>query len=222
MGFRGGDRTVMRARQISLIRLGFHRRVTVEPMAPRAPVRQRTAKASGGITVFLDRDGVLVRNRSDYVKGWHEVEIVPGAFAALARLRTAGARILVATNQSAVGRGIVRRETVDDIHDRLARIARAHGGPIDGFFVCPHRPEDGCECRKPKPGLLMQAQRERGLDLSAAFMVGDQASDALAALAAGCTPIVLGDGAPDVSGSLRARTLGDAVDLILNATSVDS
>jgi D-glycero-D-manno-heptose 1,7-bisphosphate phosphatase len=156
------------------------------------------------------------------VKGWDEVEIVPGAFAALARLRSAGARILVATNQSAVGRGIVRRETVDGIHERLARIARAHGGPIDGFLVCPHRPDDGCECRKPKPGLLMQAQRERGLDLSAAFMVGDQESDALAALAAGCTPILLGDGAPDVSGCLRARTLGGAVDLILGTMSVDS
>jgi histidinol-phosphate phosphatase family protein len=222
MGLSGGDRTVMRARQISSIRLGFHRRVAVEPIAPRASGRQRRAKASREVTVFLDRDGVLVRNRSDYVKGWDEVEIVPGAFAALARLRSAGARILVATNQSAVGRGIVRRETVDDIHDRLARIARAHGGPIDGFLVCPHRPDDGCQCRKPKPGLLMRAQRERGLDLSAAFMVGDQASDALAALAAGCTPILLGDGAAEVSGSLRARTLGDAVDLILHATGVDS
>ncbi len=212
----------MRARQISSIPLGFHRRVTVEPMAVRAPDWQPRAQAHGGVTVFLDRDGVLVRDRPDYVKGWAEVEIVPGAFAALARLRSAGARIFVATNQSAVGRGIVRRETVDDIHERLARIAEAHGAPIDGFLVCPHRPDEGCACRKPKPGLLLQAQHERGFDLSTAYMVGDQASDALAALAAGCTPILLGPEAPNVSGSLRARTLDDAVDLILDASRLDS
>ncbi len=212
----------MRGRQISSILLGFHRRVTVEPMALRAPDWQPRAQAHGRITVFLDRDGVLVRDRPDYVKGWGEVEIVPGAFAALARLRSAGARIFVATNQSAVGRGIVRRETVDDIHERLARIAEAHGAPIDGFLVCPHRPDEGCACRKPKPGLLLQAQRERGFDLSTAYMVGDQASDALAALAAGCTPILVGHDAPTVSGSLRARTLDDAVDLILDASRLDS
>jgi histidinol-phosphate phosphatase family protein len=211
MGHDPGALTVMRARQISSIRVGFHRRVAVEPMAPR-----------GAVTVFLDRDGVLVRNRPDYVKGWGEVEIVPGAFAALARLRSAGASVLVATNQSAVGRGIVRRETVDEIHDRLAHVAQDHGAVIDGFFVCPHRPDEGCSCRKPKPGLLLQAQRERGLDLSAAYMVGDQASDALAALAAGCTPILLGDEAPNVDGSLRARSLGDAVDLILDESRLDA
>lgn len=212
----------MRARQISSIPLGFHRTVTVEPMGLRAPDWQPRAQAHGEVTVFLDRDGVLVRDRPDYVKGWAEVEIVPGAFAALARLRSAGARIFVATNQSAVGRGIVRRETVDDIHERLARIAEAHGAPIDGFLVCPHRPDEGCACRKPKPGLLLQAQRECGFDLSTAYMVGDQASDALAALAAGCTPILLGRDAPNVSGSLRARTLDDAVDLILDARCLDS
>jgi D-glycero-D-manno-heptose 1,7-bisphosphate phosphatase len=187
----------MRARQISSIPLGFHQPV---------------------ITVFLDRDGVLVRNRPDYVKGWSEVEIIPGAFAALTRLRSAGARIFVATNQSAVGRGIVRRETVDDIHERLGRIAEAHGAAIDGFLVCPHRPDEDCACRKPKPGLLLQAQRESRVDLSTAYVVGDQASDALAGLAAGCTPILLGDETPNVSGSLRARSLDDAVDLILGAT----
>jgi histidinol-phosphate phosphatase family protein len=211
MGSAARDRTVMRARQISSIRVGFHRRVAVEPMAPR-----------GEVTVFLDRDGVLVRNRPDYVKGWGEVEIVPGAFAALARLRSAGARILVATNQSVVGRGIVRRETVDEIHDRLAHVAQDQGAGIDGFLVCPHRPDDGCVCRKPKPGLLLQAQHERGLDLSRAYMVGDQASDALAALAAGCTPILLGDEAPSVEGALRARNLGEAVDLILDGSRLDA
>src|SRR2546428_11768576 len=211
----------MRHRQVASIRRVLDPPMTAEPMAPRAPFGEPQAKTYRSVTVFFDRDGVLVRDRPDYVKGWGEVEIVPGVLAALARLRSAGARIFVATNQSAVGRGIVRRETVDDIHERLARIAEAQGAPIDGFLVCPHRPDEGCACRKPKPGLLLQAQRERGFDLSTAYMVGDQASDALAALAAGCTPILLGRDAPNVSGSLRARTLDDAVDLILDASRLD-
>jgi len=191
-------------------------------MAPPAARGRPWAKSHADITVFVDRDGVLLRDRPDYVKSWAEVEIVPGAFAALARLRAAGARVLVATNQSAVGRGIVSREAVDDIHARLARIALAHGARIDGFLVCPHRPDEGCACRKPKPGLLLQAQRERGLDLSTAYMVGDQASDALTGIAAGCTAILLGDGAPVVSPCWRAQRLSDAVDLILDASRCDS
>jgi len=202
--------------------MGFHRGVTAEPMVCRTPDWQPGPKAYRDITVFVDRDGVLVRDRPDYVKGWAEVEIVPGAFAALARLRSAGAHVLVATNQSAVGRGIIGREAVDDIHDRLARLAIAHGALIDDFLVCPHRPNEGCECRKPKPGLLLQAQHERGLDLSTAYMVGDQASDALTAIAAGCTPILVGEAPPKVDGSLRVRTLDDAVDLILDASRSDS
>jgi D-glycero-D-manno-heptose 1,7-bisphosphate phosphatase len=213
----------MRARQVASIRVGLHRHMTAEPMAPSAPYPPPEAKAYRDITVFLDRDGVLVRDRADYVKSWSEVEIVPGAFAALARLGSAGARIFVATNQSAVGRGIVRRDAVDDIHDRLARIARDHGARIDGFLVCPHPPDDGCACRKPKPGLLLQAQRECGLDLSAAYMVGDQVSDALTGIAAGCTPILLRDRAHSVTSPWRvARTLDDAVDQILSASRSDS
>src|SRR2546428_13149716 len=106
----------MRSRQISSIPLGFHRRVTVEPMALRAPDWQPRAQAHGEVTVFLDRDGVLVRDRPDYVKGWAEVEIVPGAFAALPRLRSAAARTFVATNQSAVGPAIVPRPPSDDAY----------------------------------------------------------------------------------------------------------
>src|SRR4029077_3640248 len=100
---------------------------------------------------------------------------------------------------------------------RPPQIAEAHGAPIDGFLVCPHRPDEACACRKPKPGLLLQAERDSRVDLATAYMVGEQASDALAGLAAGCTPILLGDEAPDVTGSLRARSLDDAVNLILAA-----
>jgi D-glycero-D-manno-heptose 1,7-bisphosphate phosphatase len=187
-------------------------------VAPASASARPQSEPRRDITVFVDRDGVLVRDRPGYVKSWAEVEILPGALAALARLAAAGARIFVATNQSAVGRGIVSRDVVDDIHARLASAAAAHGARIDDFLVCPHRPDDGCSCRKPKPGLLLQAQRDRGLDLSKAYMVGDQASDALTGIAAGCTPILLGDEAPSVETSWRAPTLSGAVDLILDAS----
>lgn len=213
----------MRSRQVSSIRLGFHRGVTAEPQTVGAPARQPGPKASREITVFLDRDGVLVRDRTDYVKSWSEVEIVPGSLEALGRLRLAGARIFVATNQSAVGRGVLPREALDDIHARLARIAVEHGAWIDGFLVCPHRPDDGCGCRKPRPGLLLQAQRAFNLELFTAFMVGDQVSDALAAGAVGCTAILVGDQPPHVRRRWRvARSLAEAVDLILEASRLDS
>jgi D-glycero-D-manno-heptose 1,7-bisphosphate phosphatase len=202
----------MRARQVASIRVRFDPHVAALAASPRP-----RSESLRGITVFVDRDGVLVRDRPGYVKSWDEVEILPGALAALARLAAAGARIFVATNQSAVGRGIVSRDVVDDIHARLASAAAAHGARIDDFLVCPHRPDDGCSCRKPKPGLLLQAQLDRGLDLENAYMVGDQGSDALTGIAAGCTPILVGDQAPSVERSLRARTLDDAVDLILDA-----
>jgi D-glycero-D-manno-heptose 1,7-bisphosphate phosphatase len=191
-------------RQLSSIRLRFDSTVIAE-------------------TVFLDRDGVLVRDRPDYVKSWAEVEIVPGSFEALGRLSSAGTRVFVATNQSAVGRGIVPRGTVDEMHARLAELAIEHGGRIAGFLVCPHRPEDKCACRKPKPGLLFQAQREYGVDLGSACMVGDKLSDALAAVAAGCDAILVGDQPAEVTRRYRvAPTLPDAVDLILETGRLDS
>lgn len=212
----------MRARQLASIPVAFHRPVTMEPICP-AGLSQPDAVPGREVTVFVDRDGVLVRDRPDYVKGWAEVEIIPGAFEALARLRSAGAQVLVATNQSAVGRGIIGRDAVDEIHGRLADIAEHHGARIDAFLVCPHRPEDGCFCRKPKPGLLLEAQLERGVDLESAFMVGDQVSDGLAAVAAGCTPILLGDRPVDATAPWRVvPSLSDAVDLILESRGPDS
>jgi D-glycero-D-manno-heptose 1,7-bisphosphate phosphatase len=203
--------------------MSFDRRVTTESPTFAAPTSPEGAHAHREITVFVDRDGVLVRDRPDYVKDWSEVELVPGSLEALGRLRSAGARVFVATNQSIVGRGIVRRQVVDDLHARLADVARQYGARIEGFLVCPHRPEDGCACRKPKPGLLMEAQRASGVDLSRAFMVGDQVSDALAGVAAGCTTILLGDRPAEGTRPWRvAASLSDAVDLILNASRSDA
>jgi D-glycero-D-manno-heptose 1,7-bisphosphate phosphatase len=142
-------------------------------------------------TVLLDRDGVILRNRPDYVKSWAEAEFIPGAVRALARMTAAGLRLVVVTNQSAVGRGLVSRETVDAIHLCLGKEAQKAGGRIDLFLTCPHMPAASCNCRKPRPGLLFEAQRQLGFELAAAFLVGDQRNDVLAARAAGCKPIIV-------------------------------
>ena len=141
--------------------------------------------------VFLDRDGVINRRRRDYVKSLEEFEILPGAVEAIARL-SSQRRVIVLTNQSAIGRGLVPFETVLAMHSRLAELVAEAGGKIDGFVICPHTPSDGCSCRKPAPGLFYRARDELGADLAGAVMVGDQPSDAEAAQAAGLKALLVG------------------------------
>ena len=135
--------------------------------------------------IFLDRDGVIIENRADYCRSWEEVVIVPGALQALARAQGTSYAVVIITNQSAVGRGLVDRETADDINARLVAAIRAAGGRVDGVYMCPHAPEDGCACRKPKPGLLLQAADELRLDLPHSVLIGDALTDLEAARAAG-------------------------------------
>jgi D-glycero-D-manno-heptose 1,7-bisphosphate phosphatase len=165
--------------------------------------------------VFLDRDGVINRRRRDHVKRWEEFEVLPGAVDALARICGTGRDVIVVTNQSAIGRGLVAAETVDDIHGRFADLVEAAGGRIAGFLVCPHRPDEGCDCRKPAPGLFHQARRRLGVDLGNSVMVGDQPSDIEAAKAAGCDVIrVDPETIATVSDHPRVRSLAEAADLI--------
>ena len=142
-------------------------------------------------TVFLDRDGVINRQRSDYVKSWDEFELLPGAIDAIGRLSGTGRDVIILTNQSAIGRGLVTRKTVDGVHERLSALVTARGGQIKAFLVCPHAPEEACTCRKPAPGLFIRAEQELSVDLSAAVMIGDQVSDVEAATAAGCESILV-------------------------------
>jgi histidinol-phosphate phosphatase family protein len=151
----------------------------------------KAAADQDGPVVLVDRDGVIIRDRPDYVKSWSEVELMPGVVDALAKLHRNGYRVAVVTNQSAIGRGIVSQEVVEDINRRLATQIAAAGGRIDAFLVCPHIPEDKCSCRKPKPGLLQAAKRRLNVESSAPHMIGDQISDVEAALAAGCRPILV-------------------------------
>jgi D-glycero-D-manno-heptose 1,7-bisphosphate phosphatase len=135
--------------------------------------------------VFLDRDGVLIENRSDYVRDWSHVAILPFAIDALSNLHKEGFKIIIVTNQSAVGRGIMTLETASEINNRLTNTIKQNGGWIDAVYMCPHAPQDNCNCRKPQPGLLLQAARELSLDLGSSWMVGDAWSDVLAGQSAG-------------------------------------
>jgi D-glycero-D-manno-heptose 1,7-bisphosphate phosphatase len=142
-------------------------------------------------TIFLDRDGVINKNRPDYVKSWSEFCFLPGAKDALAVLTQAGYRLIVCTNQAGIAYGSISRETVENIHRHMvAEIARA-GGSIEHIYYCPHGKDEGCFCRKPRPGMLLHARDELGVDLRDAFLIGDSISDIQAALAAGVRPILV-------------------------------
>jgi len=174
----------------------------------------------GRPSVLVDRDGVITANREDHVKSWDEVEIIPGAIEALARLHQTGHRVFVVTNQSAIGRGLVSALAVEAIHDQLGSLIAVKGGHVEAFLVCPHGPDDGCICRKPAPGLLHQARDRFGVALENAIVIGDHETDLLAAAAAGCDSILVltgRTGADATNGHANvAYDLAAAVELILS------
>jgi D-glycero-D-manno-heptose 1,7-bisphosphate phosphatase len=175
--------------------------------------------------LFLDRDGVIIENRMDYVKSVGEVEFIPGALEALARVARHGERIVIITNQSAIGRGLLTHATLDSIHTYLLEHVVAAGGRIDGLYICPHHPADNCDCRKPAPGLLLQAARELDIDLSASALIGDNVTDVLAARAVGAQPVLVNTGlgatqqlsAVGESRILRCHDLAHAIDALLRS-----
>lgn len=136
--------------------------------------------------IFLDRDGVICKNRADHVKSWEEFHFLPGVKESLAVLSQLGLPIIVVTNQAIVGRGIVPAGVVEDIHRRMVNEVAASGGRIDRVVYCPHRPGDGCGCRKPEPGMLLQVAEEMKIDLAHSYLVGDAVSDLLAGQRVGC------------------------------------
>ena len=179
---------------------------------------------SGRAAVFLDRDGVL--NRALVVDGkpcaprtLGEFELLPGIQAPVGALRAAGYPVIVATNQPDVAAGLVGRAIVEQMHEKL-RMAIS----IDDIKVCYHGDADECLCRKPRPGLLLEAARERGLDLGRSFMVGDRWRDIGAGAAAGCFTIFLDRGyseAQPAAPDAKVRSLAEAVSLILEIASLD-
>lgn len=139
-------------------------------------------------TVILDRDGVLNRRppRASYVRNRQEFEWLPGALEALRMLHEAGYRVVVVSNQAGIARGALAEADLGEIHDAMKAEAAAAGGGIEAICYCPHDWHAGCECRKPAPGMLFQAQRDLTLDLSRTFFVGDDDRDGEAAERAGC------------------------------------
>ncbi len=141
--------------------------------------------------IFLDRDGVINRDSDQYIKSWAEFSFLPGSLDAIRRLCEHGIGVIVVTNQSIVGRGWVERSVLEDILGRMRTAVSDAGGCLDDILYCPHTPEDGCNCRKPKPGLILQAQARYGMRLADTVMVGDSAKDILCGQNAGCGSTVL-------------------------------
>lgn len=142
------------------------------------------------LTVLIDRDGVINRNRNDYVKSWEEFEFLPGSLAALKSLAQQRAQVIVVTNQSVVGRGIISLDELEEIHARMRQEIERRGAYIDAVFCCPHAPEEGCSCRKPQPGMLAEALELFEIDTQRCYVVGDSYNDLLAARALGL-PFIL-------------------------------
>jgi histidinol-phosphate phosphatase family protein len=160
--------------------------------------------------VFLDRDGVLTRERPDYVKTPEELEILPGIGPPLHDLREHGFRLVIVTNQSVVGRGKATNTEMGRIHDKLRSELRRMGCYVDAIYYCPHRPEEGCSCRKPEPGLILRAGKDLGIDVATSWLIGDKEIDLEAAKRAGCRGVRIETNAGDlqkaVSKIIRAES----------------
>ncbi|MFC1917399.1 HAD-IIIA family hydrolase [Chloroflexota bacterium] len=146
--------------------------------------------------VFLDRDGVINRKppRAEYVKRWEEFEFLPEATQALRLLTQNGYDICMVTNQAGIARGVMSEQDLKDIHEELGKELEKHDAKISAIYYCPHGWDDGCECRKPKPGLLYQAARDHNLDLTKTIFIGDDERDMQAGTAAGCKTILVTPG----------------------------
>lgn len=141
----------------------------------------------------FDRDGTLIAERH-YLSDPGEVELVPGAGAALRRLHEQGLRIVLVTNQSGIGRGYFDRARADAVHQRLAELLATEGARLDGIYLCPHRPDEGCSCRKPRPGLIECAARDLGFEPARGVVVGDKACDIGLAHAVGAASVLVRTG----------------------------
>ncbi|MFM2111709.1 MAG: hypothetical protein RLZZ271_369 [Pseudomonadota bacterium] len=136
--------------------------------------------------VILDRDGTINMDSDDYIKSALEWEPLPGAMQAIAALNHSGWRVVVATNQSGIGRGLFDITALNEMHDKMNRLLAVHGGRVDAVFYCPHSPEEECNCRKPAPGLFEQIGERFGIDLKGVPAVGDTLRDMRAAASVGC------------------------------------
>jgi histidinol-phosphate phosphatase family protein len=151
--------------------------------------------------LFLDRDGVIVENSDTYVRSWDDVVFIPAAIEALQKVASLDVAVVIVTNQAVVGKGIITLEHATKINQRIVDVITAHGGRIDAAYLCPHRSDEACDCRKPKPGMLLRAARDCGLAVSRSVMVGDAITDMQAGRAAGARTVLVrtGRGAEQLS-----------------------
>ena len=144
--------------------------------------------------IVLDRDGVINRESAEFIKSAEEWLPLPGSLEAIAALTRAGFVVVVATNQSGVGRGLITQTALREINSRMRREIERAGGQLAGIFLCPHRPEDKCSCRKPEPGLLHQIEARFGCSLKDRPVIGDSARDIEAAQAVGARAMLVRTG----------------------------
>jgi len=179
-----------------------------------------------GVTVFLDRDGTLNYDPG-YLKIAADLKLLPGVGPALARMKRAGARLVVVTNQSGVGRGMITLKDLEAIHARLQGLLEQEQAALDAIYFCPHHPNDGCHCRKPNAGMVERAVSELQLDLRRSYMIGDHARDIQLAQRVGAKAILITSGSVDQQALDRlkaeqvmpdtvAKSMAEAVDWILN------
>ena len=173
--------------------------------------------------VILDRDGVINFDSAQFIKSPAEWKPIPGSLEAIARLNQAGYRVVVATNQSGIGRSLFDMDTLNAIHEKMHKALFTVGGRIDAIFYCPHTADSKCECRKPKPGMYKRISETLNIDLQGIPTVGDSLRDLQAGAAVGCTPMLVRTGKGEKTkaegklpeGTLEFADLSAAVDAIL-------
>ncbi len=177
--------------------------------------------------VLLDRDGTINVERN-HLQAPEEVELIPGSAEAIVRLRGLGLGVVVVTNQAHVGRGLLSEERLAEIHARLAALLAAEGAEVDAILWCPHRPEDGCDCRKPGTGMAEEAARRFGFDPATSFVVGDHAGDVGMGRAIGATTFLVRTGhgeeeaeAPAALADHVVADLAAATDIIATLMAAD-
>ena len=141
--------------------------------------------------VFLDRDGVINKDSPDYVKSWSEFEFLPGSLEAIRLLTEKNYQVVIITNQSIINRKMASMDDLEFTHSMMKKAVKEAGGEIKDIFFCPHKPDDGCSCRKPETGLILEARKKYGIDVTKSVMVGDNAKDIECAKKAGCRYAIL-------------------------------
>lgn len=142
-------------------------------------------------TVFLDRDGVINKGDKNYVVDWVKCEFIPGSIEAIRLLTENDYRVIIITNQSGIDKGFFTHKELTKLHDEMKEIIEYYGGRIDDIYYCPHRPDAGCDCRKPMPGMILRATEKYNIDLAETCMVGDWVWDMECGKAAGCGKLIL-------------------------------